>query len=162
MSKGPRSKLGNENSAQNFSDRSFWKSLWGHDVREGFMHPLLSKLEGANFVYILSAVCTNFMNKIFQILPQNRLGLVFFGGFFASRTRSCHSLVTFPPRLSPAQTPQKLTSPVKQFPNYSSQYQKNPRVRKIFVRNSGAGNGCANFMDAWKNASVLQENPPCP
>ena len=35
--------------------------------------------------------------------------------------------------------------------------QKNPRVRKIRVRNSGAGNGCANFMDAWKNASVLQE-----
>ena len=31
-----------------------------------------------------------------------------------------------------------------------SQYfsQKNPRVRKIRVRNSGAGNGCANFMDA--------------
>ena len=28
--------------------------------------------------------------------------------------------------------------------------QKNPRVRKIRVRNSGAGNGCANFMDAWK------------
>ena len=28
--------------------------------------------------------------------------------------------------------------------------QKNPRVRKIFVRNSGAGNGCVNFMDAWK------------
>ena len=36
--------------------------------------------------------------------------------------------------------------------------QKNPfSVRKIFVRNSGAGNGCANFMDTWKNASVLQE-----
>ena len=35
--------------------------------------------------------------------------------------------------------------------------QKSPRVRKIFVRNSGAGNGCANFMDTWKNASVLQE-----
>ena len=29
-------------------------------------------------------------------------------------------------------------------------FQKNPRVRKIFVRNSGAGNGCANFMGAWK------------
>ena len=29
-------------------------------------------------------------------------------------------------------------------------YQKNPRVRKIRVRNSGAGNGCANFMDTWK------------
>ena len=30
--------------------------------------------------------------------------------------------------------------------------QKNPRVCKIFVRNSGAGNGCANFMDAWKKS----------
>ena len=29
-------------------------------------------------------------------------------------------------------------------------FQKNPRVRKIRVRNSGAGNGCADFMDAWK------------
>ena len=29
--------------------------------------------------------------------------------------------------------------------------QKNPRVRIIFVRNSGAGNGCANFMGTWKN-----------
>ena len=30
-------------------------------------------------------------------------------------------------------------------------YQKNPfSVRKIRVRNSGAGNGCANFMDTWK------------
>ena len=28
--------------------------------------------------------------------------------------------------------------------------QKNPRVRKIRVRNSGAGNGCANFMDTSK------------
>ena len=26
--------------------------------------------------------------------------------------------------------------------------QKNPRVRKILVCNSGAGNGCANFMGA--------------
>ena len=37
--------------------------------------------------------------------------------------------------------------------------QKNPRVRKIRVRNSGAGNGCANFMDTWKNAFFLQEKP---
>ena len=37
--------------------------------------------------------------------------------------------------------------------------QKNARVRKIFVRNSGAGNGCANFMGAWKNAFFLQEEP---
>ena len=33
-------------------------------------------------------------------------------------------------------------------------FQKNPRVRKIRVRNSGAGNGCANFLDAW-NFCVL-------
>ena len=39
-----------------------------------------------------------------------------------------------------------------------SPYQKNPRVHKIRVRNSGAGNGCANFMGAWKNALFLQEN----
>ena len=39
--------------------------------------------------------------------------------------------------------------------------QKDPRVRKSpFVRNSGAGNGCANFMDAWKNAFFLQEKKP--
>ena len=38
-------------------------------------------------------------------------------------------------------------------------FQKNPRVRKIFVRNFGAGNGCVNFMDAWKNALFLQEKP---
>ena len=43
-----------------------------------------------------------------------------------------------------------------------SEFQKNPRVRKNFVRNSGAGNGCANFMGAWKNASVPQEEKPCP
>ena len=42
-----------------------------------------------------------------------------------------------------------------------SLFQENPRVRKIRVRNSGAGNGCANFMDTWKNAFFLQEKP-CP
>ena len=30
--------------------------------------------------------------------------------------------------------------------SFSGEDQKNPRVRKILVRNSGAGNGCANFM----------------
>ena len=30
---------------------------------------------------------------------------------------------------------------------------------KIFACNSGAGNGCINFMDAWKNAFFLQEKP---
>ena len=37
--------------------------------------------------------------------------------------------------------------------------QKNPRVRKIRVRNSGAGNGCANFMDTWKKC-VLSAGKP--
>ena len=32
--------------------------------------------------------------------------------------------------------------------------QKNPRVRKNFVRNSGAGNGCANFVDTWKKCPL--------
>ena len=31
-------------------------------------------------------------------------------------------------------------------------------VRKISVRNSGAGNGCANFMGAWKNAFFCRKN----
>ena len=32
-------------------------------------------------------------------------------------------------------------------------------VRNIFVCNSGAGNGCVYFMDAWKNAFFQQEKP---
>ena len=33
--------------------------------------------------------------------------------------------------------------------------QKNPfSVRKIRVRNSGAGDGCVNFMDAWKKCAL--------
>ena len=38
-------------------------------------------------------------------------------------------------------------------------FQKNPRVRKIRVRNSGAGNGSPNFMDTWKNC-VLSAGKP--
>ena len=37
--------------------------------------------------------------------------------------------------------------------------QKNPRVRKIHVRNSGAGNGCTNFMDAWKKCGLSAGKP---
>ena len=37
--------------------------------------------------------------------------------------------------------------------------QKNPRVRKIRVRNSGAGNGCANLMNTWKKC-VLSAGKP--
>ena len=39
--------------------------------------------------------------------------------------------------------------------------QKNPRVHKMFVRNSVAGNGCANFMDAWKTC-VRSAGKPYP
>ena len=45
-----------------------------------------------------------------------------------------------------------LSDPISRFS------QKNPRVRKIFVCNAGAGNGCANFMGAWNFPSFLQEN----
>ena len=38
-------------------------------------------------------------------------------------------------------------------------YQRNPRVRKISVRNSGAGNGRANFMGAWKNCILSAGKP---
>ena len=47
-------------------------------------------------------------------------------------------------------------------PMDESFFQKNPRVRKIRVRNSGAGKGCANFMDAWKNCVLSAGKPPCP
>ena len=38
--------------------------------------------------------------------------------------------------------------------------QKNPRARKIFVRNSGVGNGCTNFMDTWKKIGQDQKGYP--
>ena len=40
-----------------------------------------------------------------------------------------------------------------------SKCQKNPRVRKIRVRNSGAENGCANFMDTWKKCLLSAGKP---
>ena len=64
-------------------------------------------------------------------------------------------LATFP-RFFP-----QIAAIAREFVCQDAHVQKNPRVRKIRVRNSGAGNGCANFMDAWKKASVLQEKP-CP
>ena len=39
-----------------------------------------------------------------------------------------------------------------------SNLQKNPRVHKIFVCNSGAGNGRANFTGTWHYCFLLQEN----
>ena len=39
--------------------------------------------------------------------------------------------------------------------------QKNPRVHKMFVRNSGAGHDRANFMGMWKNC-VLSAGKPMP
>ena len=37
--------------------------------------------------------------------------------------------------------------------------QKKRDVHKISARNSGAGNGCANFMSAWHFWLFLMENP---
>ena len=42
---------------------------------------------------------------------------------------------------------------------FQARFQKNPRVRKIRVHNSGAGNGCANFMDTWRKC-VLSAGKP--
>ena len=81
----------------------------------------------------------------------------------------CHSRPIFPlfgPFSHPAakflQKEISRRSLAKKWPKkwHASENQKNPfSVRKIFARNSGAGNGCANFMDAWKNAFFLQERP---
>ena len=60
------------------------------------------------------------------------------------------ALFTLPPLLP------SFTSPLLPFlwlPE-NSDLSENPRVRKIFVRNSGVGNGCTNFMDAWKTCAL--------
>ena len=41
-----------------------------------------------------------------------------------------------------------------------SNSEKHPfSVHKTFVRNSGAGNGCANFMGTWKNCGLSAGKP---
>ena len=40
--------------------------------------------------------------------------------------------------------------------------QKKRGVHKISARNSGAGNGCANFMGAWHFLVLSAGKPPCP
>ena len=40
--------------------------------------------------------------------------------------------------------------------------QKKPRARNFSARNSGAGNGCANFMDAWHFLVLSAGKTPCP
>ena len=57
--------------------------------------------------------------------------------------------VVFPPLEGPTRKPR----------HAGAFCQKNPRVRKIRVCNSGAGNGCANFMGAWKKG-VLSAGKP--
>ena len=64
---------------------------------------------------------------------------------------------TFAVPLGSHRTTRIARSPNSRFKFVNSQ--KNPRVRKIRVRNSGAGKGSANFMDAWKNAFFLREKP---
>ena len=43
-----------------------------------------------------------------------------------------------------------------------SQNQKKRGVHKISARNSGAGNGCANFMGAWHFLVLSAGKPPLP
>ena len=50
----------------------------------------------------------------------------------------------------------------RNYPPKKTTNEKNPRVRKIRVRNSGAGNGCANCMDTWKKCLLSAGKPPCP
>ena len=40
--------------------------------------------------------------------------------------------------------------------------QKKRDVHKISARNSGAGNGCADFMGAWHFWVLSAGKPPCP
>ena len=53
------------------------------------------------------------------------------------------------------------------FKGHSQELGPSPKIRKIlvsvkfFVRSSGAGNGCANLMGAWKHVFFLQEKPMC-
>ena len=42
------------------------------------------------------------------------------------------------------------------------QWSEKRGVHKISARNSGAGNGCANFMGAWHFLVLSAGKPPCP
>ena len=46
--------------------------------------------------------------------------------------------------------------------NYCLLSEKRVMSIKCFVRNSGAGNGCANFMGAWHFLVLSARKPPCP
>ena len=52
----------------------------------------------------------------------------------------------------------KIVNP-EMFVSFRLQLLKTPRVHKMFVRNSGAGNDCANFMGTWK-ICVLSAGKP--
>ena len=45
---------------------------------------------------------------------------------------------------------------------FKCKYQKKRDVHKISARNSGAGNGCADFMGAWHFLVLSAGKPPCP
>ena len=61
---------------------------------------------------------------------------------------------------SALESPLRNRDALRSAPESALKSQKNPRVRKIRVRNSGAGNGSANFMDAWKKCVLFcRKNP---
>ena len=59
----------------------------------------------------------------------------------------------------PSRPPNPLIAKQESFRIHQMLQKKWPRVRKIFARNSGAGNGCANFMGTWKKCVLSAEKP---
>ena len=95
--------------------------------------------------------------------PFRSLNLNYFGGATKTPNNKTHKQLSL--RIVPgisgdccacvfSSSPQKMGRTKNHHPAGHSDNQKNPRVRKNFVRDSGAGNGCANFMDAWKKCAL--------
>ena len=56
----------------------------------------------------------------------------------------------------------KTASFCKKMSGRYSEIQKKRDVHKISARNSGAGNGCADFMGTWHFWVLSAGKPPCP
>ena len=116
-------------------------------------HPPKCKLERGDFCVVLYKNCRLEVANPFLEGPN-----LHFGGWQFTFWRLKLSWGCF---IEKGGNPKRLVLgvPVTLSESLRCVFQKNPRVRKIRVRDFGAGNGCANFTDAWKNAFFLQENP---